>query len=155
MNQPITKSRPAIPLLVLARMSDWSGLTGTGASRPRRIMILIAGIIALSIADLIVTVAHLRSVGMIEANPVAAYLIVTYQSVWILTAYKLMTVGICIAALYVMRQRLIGEMAAWASVAILAGMAVIWHLYAAELEDPATLELVRHASMGDGWLHLR
>jgi hypothetical protein len=155
MNQSITLSRPAVPMLVLASMSDWSGLTGTGASRSRRIMILIAGIIALSIADLLITIAHLRTVGMIEANPVAAYLIDTYQSVWILAAYKLITVGICITALYVIRKRLIGEMAAWTSVAILAGMAIIWHLYATELEDPVTLELVRNASMDDGWLYLR
>lgn len=152
MNDSRTMCRPAVPLL--AKVGNWSGMTGASACRPRRIMILIAGIIVLSMADLVVTLTHLRTVGMIEANPVAAYLIITYQSTWVLAAYKAVTVGICVVALLLIRNRLIGEMAAWASVAILAGMAIVWHLYSAELDEPGHLELVRHAAADDGWLYL-
>jgi len=152
MDELLTMRRPPVPLLL--RVGDWSGMTGASACRSRRIAILIAGIIALSVADLAVTVTHLRTVGMIEANPLAAYLITTFQSAWVLAAYKLMTVGICISALYAVRRRVLGEVAAWASVAILAGMAVVWHLYATELEDPGTLHLVQHAAAGDGWIYL-
>lgn len=153
MNHTLTMTPPAVPLLV--RMGDWSGLTGASACRSRRMMILMAGIIVLSIADLVVTVTHLRTIGMIEANPVAAYLIVTYQSTWVLAGYKLLTVGICIVALYSIRQRLLGEVAAWASVGILTGMAVVWHLYAVELDQPGTFELVQYAEADAEWLFLR
>ena len=43
--------------------------------RSRRVILLIVGIVVLSLADLIVTLWHLTSVGMAEANPIAAWII--------------------------------------------------------------------------------
>ena len=43
--------------------------------RSRRVILLIVGIAVLSLADLIVTLWHLTSVGMAEANPIAAWII--------------------------------------------------------------------------------
>lgn len=153
MHHTLSLNPPSVPFL--ARMRDWAGLTGRGACRSRRMMILITSIIVLSIADLVVTVTHLRTIGMIEANPIAAYLIVTYQSAWVLAGYKLLTVGVCIVALYSIRERILGEVAAWASVCILVGMAVVWHLYAAELDQPEAYEMVKYASVDEQWLFLR
>ena len=55
-------------------------------TRERRVGILLVSIIVLSAADLLLTIAHLQTIGMIEANPIAAFLIRTTASAWILSA---------------------------------------------------------------------
>jgi len=121
--------------------------------RSHRVLVLLAGIIVLSLADLVVTLQHLQSIGMVEANPIAAWLIRSTNSAWILGAYKTVTVGICVALLYRARRYWIGEAAAWCAVAILAGLSVMWHTYAEQIESPVEL-MTAQADLGDRWLHL-
>lgn len=64
--------------------------------RSRRVVVLIVGIILLSLGDLAITLIDLRSTGMMEANPIAGYFIRLTQSVSALTAYKMLTAGICV-----------------------------------------------------------
>ncbi len=104
-------------------------------TRARRVTLLVAGIIVLSVADLIITLAFLRANWMMEANPIAAYLIKTTQSPWVLAAFKAASVGICVALLYRLRQHLAGEVAAWCAVGILAVMSVMWHSYSKQFDD--------------------
>ena len=85
-------------------------------SRSRRVMVLIIGVVVLSIGDLIVTVGHLQSVGMMEANPIAVWLIKSSDSPFALISYKLGTVGICVALLLRVREHIEGEIAAAAEV---------------------------------------
>lgn len=74
-------------------------------------MVLIVGIILLSLGDLAVTLIHLRSTGMMDANPIAGYFIRLTQSVSALAAHKMLTVGIgvgsacCIAFAVTLRVR--------------------------------------------------
>jgi len=121
--------------------------------RARRVMVLLGGIIVLSLADLIVTVGHLRSIGMVEANPIAAYLIRVTQSPWVLAEFKCLTVIICVALLYRLRRRIEGEVGAWCAVVILAALALLRHTYSTELEFPVEMGSVR-AEQGDQWLQL-
>jgi len=121
--------------------------------RARRVIVLLGGIIVLSLADLIVTVGHLRSIGMVEANPIAAYLIRVTQSPWVLAEFKCLTVGICVALLYRLRRRVAGEVGAWCAVVILAALAILWHTYSTELESPVEMGSVR-AEQGEQWLQL-
>ena len=100
-----------------------------GARRPMRVVVLLAGVVVLSLADLAITIAHLRGVGMIEVNPIAAYLIKTTGSSWALAAYKCATLAVCVALLYRARRHVIGEMACWLALAILAGLSVVWDSY--------------------------
>ena len=83
---------------------DASADVASAAGRPRRVSWLLAGVLLLSLIDLLLTIVHLRSVGMVEANPIAAFLIRSTQSVWVLSAYKLVTVGICLSLLYRLRR---------------------------------------------------
>lgn len=122
-------------------------------ARSRRVLVLILGVIALSIADLMVTLTHLRTIGMVEANPIAAYLIRTTGSALSLASFKALTVGICVVLLFHLRTRVQGEVAAWLAVLILAGMSLIWHKYSAQIEDPAKLRLAQTHS-ADRWLYL-
>jgi uncharacterized membrane protein len=121
--------------------------------RSHRVIVLLGGILVLSLADLFVTLAHLQSVGMLEANPIAAFLIRTTGSAWVLGLYKMTTVAVCIALLYRLRRYREGELAAWCAVTILAGLSLMWHAYSEELEHPDELDWVRTA-YADTWLHL-
>jgi uncharacterized Tic20 family protein len=121
--------------------------------RVRRVLVLLAAVVVLSLADLVVTIGHLQTVGLIEANPIAAWLIRTTESPWVLSAYKCLTVGVCIALLYRLRRHRECEIAAWCAVGILVGMSIMWHSYSREMESPHNLEMVQSAH-SDVWLRL-
>lgn len=121
--------------------------------RARRVIVLLAAIVVLSLADLLVTLGHLKSTGMIEANPIAAYLIRVTRSPWVLAQYKCLTVGICVGLLFRLRRRVWGEVGAWCAVGILTVMALLWHTYSRELESPAKVGVVQ-AEDGGQWLQL-
>lgn len=121
--------------------------------RSRRVTMLILGIIVLSIADLAVTIAYLQANSMMEANPIAAYVIKSTQSAWALTAFKLATVAVCATLLYRLRHYPSGEAAAWCAVAVLAVMSVMWRSYSRTIDASAELILAQ-ASVDDGRLGL-
>ena len=123
------------------------------ARRARRVTVLLAGVMVLSLADLIITLAHLRSTGMAEANPIAAYIIRTTHSPWVLAAYKAVTVGICVALLYRLRRAVTGEVAAWCAVVILTLMSLAWKHYSERMEIPDAVRVVDAADAHD-WLQL-
>ncbi len=101
-----------------------------GERRTGRVLWLLAGIIFLSLADLLLTLTYLMSVGMNEGNPIAAWIVTATQSPWALSMYKLVTVAICVGLLYKVRRQRVGELAAWCSLLILVALAVWWNQYA-------------------------
>ncbi len=121
--------------------------------RSRRVILLLWGIVLLSLADLIMTLGHLKSIGMVEANPIAAWLIRNTQSPLALSAFKGLSVTVCVSLLYWARHRLAGEAAAWCAVAILTGLALFWHHYSAEIESPGEVKMVQVEHSGE-WLYL-
>lgn len=122
-------------------------------TRERRVGILLVSIIVLSAADLLLTIAHLQTIGMIEANPIAAFLIRTTASAWILSAYKLCTVAVCVSLLFRLRRHRSSEIAGWVALAVLGAMAVQWHFYSASLDSPEMLALAR-SHYPDAWLSI-
>lgn len=126
-------------------------LAGT---RSRRVGMLLAGVVVLSAADLIVTLTHLQTIGMFEANPLASWLIRSTHSPAALVAFKATTVGICAAVLFALRRRLAAEIAAWAAVAVLAGMCVQWYCYSQLLTDGQEMRLAGTGAYGETWLLL-
>ncbi|MCP3905510.1 MAG: hypothetical protein GY715_17935 [Planctomycetes bacterium] len=130
-----------------------SGERGPVERRARRVLVLLAAVIVLSVADLVVTIGHLQTVGLIEANPIAAWLIRTTESPWVLSAYKCLTVGVCIALLYRLRRYRECEIAAWCAVGILVAMSLLWHSYSMEMESPLELKMAQ-AAHEDIWLRL-
>lgn len=137
-----------------ALTATMSGPALLASTRARRVSLLILGIILLSVADLLITVTHLRSVGMMEANPIAAFLIRTTRSPWILVAYKSLTVSLCAVLLFHARRHVTGELAAWLSLFILAGMSVLWHRYSTHFDQPEQIRLAQSAAGPDEWLYL-
>ena len=120
--------------------------------RSRRVLLLIVGIIVLSLGDLLITLAYLRSTGMIEANPIAAWLIRATGSAVVLSAYKALTVGVCVGLLYRLRRHVEGEVAAWCAAVILIMTALHWYHYGRI--DPDQLELAQRGTPADRWLVL-
>jgi hypothetical protein len=99
------------------------------------VLVLIAGIVVLSLGDLIVTVATLRTTGMFEANPVAAWLISQTGSVTVLGAYKLLTVAVCAGLLFRLRRHAEGEAGAWCAMLILALTCLHWYHYSVRADS--------------------
>jgi len=131
-----------------------SRLCRFGAScRASRILVLLLGVVLLSLADLIVTMYHLCTLGMMEANPVAAYLIQATNSPWILVGFKLLTVTIAVGALWYGRDRLLAELGAWLSVAGLAFIAFAWHQYADCFDDLRSVQFAQAELGPDQWLY--
>ncbi len=112
------------------------------------------GVVVLSLADLIVTLLHLRSRGMMEANPIAAWIIGHTGSVSLLAAYKAVTVCVCVGLLYRLRRHVEGEVAAWCAVMILALVSFHWYQYAREIDGLLDIELARQGAYGKDWLIL-
>lgn len=107
-----------------ARLRSWPFARDAG-HRQRRVVVLLGAIVALSLADLVATIAHLR-IGMVEGNPLAHYIIETTQSMNVLAAFKVGTVLVCVGLLYRLRSSRQGEMAAWTAVIILSALTVWW-----------------------------
>jgi hypothetical protein len=122
--------------------------------RSRRVILLIVGIVVLSLADLAVTLLHLKSRGMMEANPVAAWIIANTGSGTLLTAYKLLTVAVCVGLLFRLRGHVEGEVGAWCAIVILAVVSFHWYQYAREVRGLTDLEMARQGAYGEEWLML-
>ena len=133
----------------------WQGDSNRrAAARGRRVTVLLLGVIVLSLADLMVTLAFLRANWMMEANPIAEYIIRTTQSPLALVVFKFLTVGVCAALLYRARHFRSGEVAAWSAVAVLTVMCIMWRSYAAGLDDVEIVLASANANYDDGRLGL-
>ena len=97
---------------------------------------------------------HLQTTGMMEANPVAAWLIRTTQSPWSLMALKLCSVGTAVFVLYHLRQRIQGEIGSWCALGILVVVAFLWHTYSQNFDSPQDVQLAQSGFYGDNWMIL-
>jgi len=123
--------------------------------RPRRVVVLLVGIVVLSLADLIITLTHLTTVGMAEANPVARWVIQWTGSPVSLVLFKVATVGVCVVLLYRVRHHLQGEIAAWLALVILAGMSVMWFSYTAVYENPVDATVAQEMLVHGNWVRFK
>ena len=105
--------------------------TAVEQRRALRVWLLIATIIVLSIADLYMTLAHLRSAGMGEANPLAR-MVISYQSPALLSLWKCACVGLAALILILARFRRSGEVACWTCCVVLTALTIHWLNYSTE-----------------------
>lgn len=128
--------RPALPLS-----------PGLSAGRERRVLLLLASIVLMSVADLHMTLMHLTSFGLLEGNPLARS-IISYNSPAILAAWKLATVAMTTGILFWFRRARSGEVAAWVCWLVLAALMVQWLRYSSEAPH-LTAELNHLSGEGD------
>jgi hypothetical protein len=120
----------------------------TQASTPRRVRrvaLLLLVTVALSLFDLMLTLNYARSIGMIEANPIAAWIMREGCST-ALIAWKFGSVGLAACIIYALRHRQEGELAAWVCALILVALTAHWlnfgsevHTLTAVASDPANI----------------
>lgn len=119
--------------------------------RGRRVLILLVGIVLLSAGDLYVTITHARSIGMVELNPIGAYLIEA-GSFTGLTLYKVGTLGVAALLLFHIRHHRAGEIGGWVGLVVMSMLAVHWYQYhivlARELVSVNLAELPHHMGTG-------
>jgi hypothetical protein len=77
------------------------------------------------------TLAHLRSVGMGEANPLARF-VISYNSPALLSAWKCACVALAALILILARFRRSGEIACWVSTVVLTALIIHWISYSIE-----------------------
>ena len=97
--------------------------------RSERVKWLLLGIVMMSIADLVLTLSYLTTVGLSEGNPIAVWLLQATNSVWSLAAYKTLTVTVCVSLLYRTRFQRESELAAWCGMLILVALSIWWNQY--------------------------
>lgn len=104
---------------------------GTGG-RARRVLLLTVAIVAMSIADLIITLGYLRSGGMGEANPLARW-VMNYGSANVLIVWKGLTVATACGIFIATRRARAAEIGAWSCCLVLTWLSVRWIAYSREI----------------------
>lgn len=101
-------------------------------TREARVCWLILAIAVFSVGDLVMTLDHLTTIGMGEANPIAR-MVMSTNSPAALIVWKLTSVGVACLAFYAGRKKLVGEVAAWFCCFVLIWLMLRWGMYSAEL----------------------
>lgn len=107
-----------------------AGLSVSVLASPRvrgvRVGILLIATCLLGFYDLALTVLFSTSVGMVEMNPIARLIMRVYDSVWMLGAWKLLTMSLSAWIIWRVRERRIGEFAAWVAFLVLVWLCLHW-----------------------------
>ena len=111
------------------------GFSGEKPCRSSRVLLLLGCILILSGADLLLTIIHLQHFGLAESNPIVIFLVESSQSLWVLAAFKLVTVALCLGFLYHARHHVVGECGAWLATIILAVVLMVWYDYSDITEE--------------------
>lgn len=112
-------------LSLLTRESRGPLLTAKQIASSRRIMLLIAAIVLMGLADLSCTLAYMQTVGLPEANPIARWL-ARFGDTRAIIGFKLLTMLLSCLCLYVGRRERRMEFAAWTCTLILLGLSIHW-----------------------------
>lgn len=96
-----------------------------GSARSKRVVALLVATLAMSLADLAMTLTYATSVGMMELNPIARAVMAT-GSPWFLALWKLATVGLGLGILFTYRRFWKTEAATWLCFAMMAALTVHW-----------------------------
>lgn len=112
------------------------------AGRARRVVLLLAAVLLMSLGDLYMTLTYLLNVGLLEWNPIARAVMVLDMP-GLLIGWKVASLGLGLGILYWARRSRNGELGAWVCFAVLSWLTVHWALYNAEIKEltPAIAEM--------------
>lgn len=126
-------------------------LSPAGKARGRRVMLLLSLVAILSVGDLLVTMIFLGSTGMVELNPLAAYMI-RNQSAAGLVCFKLGSVLMSVSILLMIRHTRRGEIAAWIAACILVALMFHWSRYTEGAEAFANTRFLEMTQEMEEWV---
>ena len=128
-------------------------LSDAARRRARRVGVLLLLVVGLSIIDLVLTLSYVQSIGMIEANPVAAWIMRNGSPASII-AWKLGSVLMAVTIIYSIRHRRKGELAAWTCAVILILLTMHWLHYQSQLHTLTSLAAAPDSSAVPQWIVL-
>lgn len=127
------------------------------AASPRRLLLIIFAIILMGLTDLVCTVIYLTNVGLIEANPIARWVITNLGIIGLIT-YKAASMAFTCGTLYLIRRHRISEHAAWICAIILLLLMGHWlrfnHTLPEMSHEMILLALNEHAFPVEAWVTL-
>ncbi len=100
----------------------------TERARGWRVVTLLIAIAAMSIGDLLMTLTFARSIGMVELNPMARFLMQAPSPAYIIV-YKMSSVLIACAILFMARKTRVGELGSWLAFFGLLWLTIRWLEY--------------------------
>ena len=134
MPRATTTSRDvALPFRDIARKGG-DALPNVQLAQARRVTLLVLAILLMGLADLSITLTYMRSIGMIELNPIARHM-VSIGSCDQLIRYKLFTMGLSCGVLYLLRRHPRAELGAWICAIVLLGLTLNWVRYNESITD--------------------
>jgi len=104
--------------------------------RGRRVILLVAAIVMLSLGDLYATLTHASSIGMVELNPIGAYLIQSGSPNGLIL-FKCGSILLTATLLLVVRHYLTGELGGWVCLFVMVGLTIHWYNYNHAIEAEA------------------
>ncbi len=117
-NEKSRRMRPAVMASVKAHLD----------TRPARVTLLAVAMTLMGLADLQLTLTYMRSIGMIELNPIAREMVEIGGSRQLIV-FKLFTIAASAGLLYLVRRHRLAEACAWASCAALLALTMHWVRY--------------------------
>ncbi|TVQ75752.1 MAG: hypothetical protein EA380_10105 [Phycisphaeraceae bacterium] len=123
----------------------------------RRLFLAMCAIVLMGLTDLACTIIYLTNIGLLEANPIARWVIVQ-TGVGGLIAYKSATMLFTCGALYAIRRHRASERCAWICATILLGLMAHWAHFNAVIpslsHEMILIALNEHAFPIEGWVTL-
>lgn len=126
----------------------------TGDGRQFRMGLLLVAIVLLSLGDLVLTLGHMTTTGMFEANPLASTLATYTGSMLSIANFKGLSVLIGVGLLYRLRRHGSAELAAWLVTAILVALSIQWLLYTSEISAIGPVAMADLAGHDATWVVL-
>lgn len=102
--------------------------------RSRRVLVILAGVVLMSLGDLYMTLQYLLHFGLLESNPMARA-IIQHGSPWILAAWKLCTLILAVGILAFARRRLSAELGTLFCCGVMAWLTVRWIHYSDQVSS--------------------
>ncbi len=88
-------------------------------------LLLVVATALMGLADLLLTLTYVRTVGMAEANPLARWLM-QFNSVGLVVAFKLASMAICSGLILWKRRSRSAEIGAWVCLLVMALLTARW-----------------------------
>lgn len=124
------------------------------AARARIVITLLVGVVLMSLGDLYMTLTYATRVGMIEANPIARF-IMGYNSPALVIAFKVLTLGVGVGIIFRYRRSTYAFYAACICFGVLCWLTFRWveyNAYADELNNYIHILAENHKEAR--WVHM-
>lgn len=102
--------------------------------RATRVLLLLGTALIVSVADLIMTLKFVTSVGMIEANPIARWIMRSGDATT-LTIFKMALTLASLGTIFYFRKKRSAEVAAWIAFAIMLALSFRWFNFVTAVEQ--------------------